>query len=251
MRKAIIFAALATMLFARRADACRDNRPCPIIVDVFAYTLAGAIVGGYAYGTGYYAVHDLTDDKQSMKYAAGEVAYNGLFGSLFTYGAVVSAKDGDVGEAVLFGSLGLAHDAMAVHGAWRIHEEWKDPGHAPDSLPQWIAGIGLTANTIVWTYGIGDDHGRAYGIVEAGVNAPIAAGLAYLAYDRARDRERGAALLYGGMAAISVGFTYHGLRTAISPDESPALDLLGTNVMPTAVSDGREVAPGLAMSGVF
>jgi hypothetical protein len=251
MRNIAIFAVLATTLFARPAEACRNGQPCPLIIDVFGYAFLGAIAGGYAYGTGYYAVHDLTDDTQSIEYGAGEIAFNGLLGSIWTYGAIDSARHGRVGSTLIYGSLGLAHGAMAVHGAWRIHEQWKDPGHAPESTPAWIAGIAYGANTVVWTAGIFDDHGRTYGIVEAGVNAPIAAGLAYLAIDRARDHERGMFLLYGGMAAIAAGFTYHGIRTAISPDEPRALDLLGTDVMPTAVTDGREVAPGLAMSGTW
>jgi hypothetical protein len=252
MRKiAIITVFLAGLCASRPAEACRNNNPCPLIIEVFAWSLAGAMVGGYAYGTGYFAYHDLTDETQSLKYGAGELAYNGAFGALFTYGAIKAAKEGDVGTAIVTGTLGLGHDALALHGAWRIKTEWKDPGHAPDSTRTWIAGIAYSANTLVWTAGLSGDHGRTYGIVEAAVNAPIAAGLGYLAIDRGRDGERGAALLYGGMAVVSGALTYHGLRTAISPRQAPALDLLGTDVMPTAVSDGREVAPGLAMSGTW
>ena len=250
MRKALIIIALVTAtLAARPAEACRNNHPCPLIIDFFGYAFLGAIVGGYSYGTGYFAYHDLTDDTQTLQYGAGEFAYNGAFGALWTYGAIESAKDGDVGMTVLAGSLGLAHDAMAIHGAYRIHDQWRDPGHAPETTREWVTGIAYGANTIVWTAGLAGDHGRTYGIVEAGVNAPIALGLAYLAVERGRDRERGAALLYGGMALVSGGLAYHGVRTALSPPEPPALDLLGTDVMPTAVSDGREVGPGLAMSG--
>jgi hypothetical protein len=252
MRKIAIAAVLLTGLFASRpAEACRNNAPCPLIVDVFVYGLAATMIGGYTYGTGYFAYHDLTDETQSMKYGIGELAYNGTFGALFTYGAINAAKEGHVGTAVITGTLGLAHDVMALHGAWRIKTEWKDPGHAPDNTREWIAGIAYGANTIVWTAGLAGDHGRTYGIVEAAVNAPIAAGLGYLAIDRGRDGERGAALLYGGMAAVSGALTYHGLRTAIAPRQPRALDLLGTDVMPTAVTDGREVAPGLAMSGTW
>lgn len=251
MRKIAIVIVLVGLFASRPAEACRNNNPCPLIVDVFAFGLGAAMVGGYAYGTGYFVYRDLTDETQSIEYGAGELAYNGAFGALFTYGAVVSAKDGDVGTALVAGTLGLAHDAMALHGAWRIKTEWKDPGHAPDNTRDWIAGIAYGANTLVWTAGLAGDHGRTYGIVEAAVNGPIAAGLGYLAIDRVRDGERGAALLYGGMAAVSGALAYHGLRTAIAPDEPAALDLLGTDVVPVAVSDGREVAPGLGMSGTW
>ncbi|MDQ3340316.1 MAG: hypothetical protein M4D80_34590 [Myxococcota bacterium] len=252
MRKIAITCVLFAGLFASRpAEACRGNARCPLIVGVFAYGLAAAVVGGYAYGTGYFAYHDLTDETQTMKYGVGELAYNGTFGAMFTYGAIEAARDGDVGTAVIAGTLGLGHNVLAVHGAWRIKTEWKDPGHAPDNTRTWIAGIAYSANTLAWTAGLPGEHGRTYGVVEAAVNAPIAAGLGYLAIERGRDGERGAALLYGGMAAISGALTYHGLRTAISPHQSRALDLLGTDVMPTAVSDGREVAPGIAMSGTW
>ena len=252
MRKiAIIAVVLAGLCASRPAEACRNNNRCPLIVDVFAWGLAATMLGGYAYGTGYFAYHDLTDETQSMKYGGGELAYNGAFGALFTYGAIEAARDGHVGTAVIAGTVGLAHDAMALHGAWRIKQEWKDPGHAPDSTRDWIAGIAYGANTVVWTVGLAGDHGRTYGIVEAAVNAPIAAGLGYLAVQHARDGERGATLLFGGMAAVSGALTYHGLRTWLSPDEPAALDLLGTDVMPTAVTDGREVAPGLGMSGTW
>jgi hypothetical protein len=139
---------------------------------------------------------------------------------------------------------------MALHGLWRMKEEYKDPGHAPDDTLEWIAGITYGANTIVWTAGLAKHHGRTYGIVEAAVNAPLAGGLAYLAIDRARDGERAQTFVFGSLALISGGLAYHGVKTAIEPT-TPGIDLLGTDVMPTAVSDGREVAPGLAMSGTW
>jgi hypothetical protein len=252
MRKlVIVLVFFAAVLASRPAEACRNGSRCPFILDAMAVGLGAAMIGGYAYGTGYYAYHDLTDETQTMKYGAGELAYNGAFGALLTYGVVNAAADGDVKTTLIVAPLALAHDAMAVHGAWRIKEEWKDPGHAPDNTREWIAGIAYGANTLVWTFGLGDDHGRTYGIVEAAVNAPVAAGLGYLAIDRIRDGERGMGLLFGGMAALSGAFTYHGITTAISPAGSKPLDLLGTDVMPTAVSDGREVAPGLGMSGTW
>ena len=252
MRKtAIIVVFLAAVFASRPAEACRNNNPCPLIIEAFAYGLGAAMIGGYAYGTGYFIYHDLEDETQTMGYGGTELVYNGLFGTLATVGVVGAIAEGDVKTTVIVAPIAIAHDAMAIHGAWRIKEEWKDPGHAPDNTREWIAGIAYGANTLVWTAGLSGDHGRTYGIVEAAVNAPIAAGVGYLAIDRARDGERGAALLYGGMAVLSGAFAYHGLKTAISPPGSAGIDLLGTDVMPTAVSDGREVAPGLGMSGTW
>ena len=252
LRKLVAILVVVVGLSATRpAEACRNGARCPVIVDVFAYSLAAAMVGGYAYGTGYFAYHDLTDETQTIGYGGGELAYNGIFGTLFVAGAITEARDGKVVGPVIMGSLGIAHGVMAAHGAYRIKTEWKDPGHAPDNTREWIAGIAYTANTVVWTALLDDDNGRAHGIVEAAVNAPIAGGLAYLAVDRARDGSRGATLLYGGMAVLSGAFAYHGLKTAFWPDDKPGIDLLGTDVMPVAVSDGREVAPGLAMSGTW
>jgi hypothetical protein len=145
--------------------------------------------------------------------------------------------------------MGAVHGALAVHGIYRIKEEWRDPGHAPKHTREWIAGIAYGANALVWTAMLPNEYGRTHYIVEAGVNAPIALGLGYLAVDRARDGERGQMLLFGAGAVLSGAFAYHGIKNAISPPSSPGIDLLGTDVMPTAVSDGRDVAPGISMSG--
>jgi hypothetical protein len=240
----------ASVLEARPAEACRNGNPCPLIIEVAAYGLGAAMVGAYGYGTGYYAYHDLTDKTQTMGYAAGEVAFNGLAGSIATIGMVKSIQAGEVKTTLVVAPFALAHDAMALHGLWRMKEEYKDPGHAPEDTLEWVAGITYGANALVWTAGLAKNHGRTYGIVEAAVNAPLAGGLAYLAIDRARDGERAQTFVFGGLALLSAGFAYHGIRTAIEPT-TPGIDLLGTDVMPTAVSDGREVAPGLAMSGTW
>ena len=249
MRKIVLLAMLATMLAARPAEACRGSNPCPLVVDLMAYSLGAAVVGGYAYGTGYFIYHDVKDETQTLKYGGAELAYNGAFAALFVPVAADAAIDGEVGTAVVFGALGITHATLAAHGAYRIKTEWKDPGRAPDNTREWIAGIAYGANTLVWTLQLPDRHDRTYGIAEASVNTPIALGLGYLAFDRARDRERGAALLYGGMALASGALAYHGIRTAIDPDDAPGIDLLGTDVMPTTVSDGHQIAPGVSMSG--
>lgn len=249
MRKlATLIVFSAALVAARPAEACRNGNPCPLIIEVFAYSLGAAMFGGYAYGTGYFAYHDLTDDTQTMEYAGSEVAFNGLIGGMITVGTVRAIRDGDVKTTLIAAPLALAHDTLALHGLWRIKEQWRDPGHAPDDTAAWIAGIAYGANTLVWTAGLASDHDRRYGIVEAAVNAPFAGGLAYLAIDSARDGKRMHTALFGGMAALSGAFVYHGIKTAIEPT-SQGIDLLGTDLMPVAVSDGREVAPGLAMSG--
>jgi hypothetical protein len=251
MRKIAILAVfVAGVLAARPAQACRSGNPCPLIIEVAAYGLGAAMLGAYGYGTGYYAYHDLTDDTQSVRYAVGEVAFNGLAGSVATIGMVKSIQAGDVKTTLVLTPFALAHDAMALHGLWSLQKNYKDPGHAPDDTLEWIAGIAYGANTLVWTAGLANNHGRTYGIVEAAVNAPLAGGLAYLAIDRARDGERAQTLVFGGLALVSGGLAYHGIKTAIAPT-TPGIDLLGTDVMPIAVSDGREVAPGLAMSGTW
>lgn len=250
MRKIALAAVVVATFAARPAEACRNGNPCPLVIEVFAYGLGAAMLGGYGYGTGYYAYHDLTDDTQSLEYAVGEVTFNGLFGSIATYGLVESIRDGDVKTSLVVTPFALAHDAMALHGLWRMKTLYKDPGHAPDDTAEWIAGIAYGANTLVWTAGLAGHHGRTYGIVEAAVNAPLAGGLVYLAVDRARDGERAQTFVFGGLALISGGLAYHGIKTAIEPT-TPGIDLLGTDVMPVAVSDGREVAPGLAMSGTW
>ena len=253
MRKIVILAALVITLAARPAHADCRGRPCPLVLDLFAYSLAATMVGGYAYGTGYFVYHDATDETQTLKYGAGELAYNGTFGALFTYGTIESIKDHDAGTAFVMGSLAAVHDTLAIHGIYRTYDRWQDPrfGHAPDHTREWIGGITYGLNTLIWTVGLTEGGSRTYGIAEASVNAPIAAAFGYLAYDRLQDRERGPALLYAGMATLSGAFAYHGLRMAIDPPESKKFDLLGSDVIPVAVSDGRETAPGLGVSGTF
>lgn len=254
MRKIAILIVLVVGFGASRpAEACRGNNPCPLIIEVFAYGLGAAMVGGYAYGTGYFAYHDLTDDgaTQTLGYGGGELAYNGTFGALFTWGTIDAIKAQHTGTAMWMGSLALAHDALAVHGAYRTFDEWENPriGHAPPHTREWVVGIGYGVNTLIWTAGLADDQSRTWGIVETSVNAPIAATLGYLAYQRLGEHERGATLLYGSMAALSGAFVYHGVKTILRPEDTGKFDLLGSDLVPVAVSDGREIAPGLGTSG--
>src|SRR5678815_4869580 len=123
MRKIVILSALVLAFSARPAHADCRGRPCPVIVDAFAYTFAAAIVGGYAYGTGYFVYHDATDDTQTLKYGAGEMAYNGTFGAIMTYGTVEAIKDGDTGTAFVVGSLAAVHDTLAIHGIYRTYDQ--------------------------------------------------------------------------------------------------------------------------------
>jgi len=83
------------------------------------------------------------------------------------------------------------------------------------------------------------------------VDAPLAAGAAYLAYRAANDGNGARAMIYTGMAGVSGALAVHGIATAISPYHAPALDLLGTDVTPTIVDDGREMGPGLGAGGTF
>jgi hypothetical protein len=94
-------------------------------------------------------------------------------------------------------------------------------------------------------------HGRTYGVVEAAIQMPLAAYLAFVTYGRAREGDGGHALLFGGMAAVSGALAVHGLTTAISPYEPPKLDLLGTDVTPTLVDDGKDVGPGVAATSTW
>ena len=83
------------------------------------------------------------------------------------------------------------------------------------------------------------------------MNAPIAAGLGYLALERGRDGKTGPTVLYGGLAAVSGALAIHGAYTAVAPRRSIKLEVLGADVAPTVVSDGREVAPGLGAAGTW
>jgi hypothetical protein len=242
-------ALLVTLAGSKPAEAhCRTD--CPVWIDVLGWAFVAGVVGGYAYGTGYYVYHDATDEAQTLNYAAGELTANALLGTLFAAGAVGAGKDGHGGAAVGLGAIALAHGALAAHGVGRIYEH-RSEMRLPDETLAWAAGIAYAANAIAWASQLPADRGRGYGIAEAAVNLPLAAGLGYLAVDRAQGGgDMKHVVLFGGMAALSGAFVYHGVRTAISPKRRSALDL-GPDIAPTVVTDGFALAPGLGASGTW
>lgn len=252
-RRVTLFAGLvvlaATMLAPRPAAAgCSPD--CPVWVNVFAGTLAVGVIGGYAYGTGYTIYRDVRGIDQTPSYGGTELIIHGSASALFTGGAVDAIRRRSALGTVGFGALAALHGTLAVHGATVVWRERRQLG--PERLPPntlaWTAGIVYGAQTAGWALLSAAPHGRTYGIVEASVNGAFAIGLGYLAIDRARDGDGGPAILLAGCTAISGALTYHGLRTALV-DDRPGLDLLGTDLMPVAVSDGRHTGAGLGVAG--
>jgi hypothetical protein len=242
-----LIVSLALSIGARPAEAGCGQR-CPGWLDAIGLAFGVALVAGYSIGTGYFVYRDVTDDTQEMKYGGTELTYNLLFGSLFTMGVIHADSNKEVAVA---GGLLLVHAALASHGAWRVYEHRREIHvELPDDTLAWTAGIAYGANEAVWALKLPERHGRTYGIVEASVHAPIVAGLGYLAVDRARDGRPRQAVLFGGLAALSGAFAYHGVHTALHPTKVPALDL-GIDVAPTVVTDGRELAPGLGVAGAW
>jgi hypothetical protein len=259
MRKLVI-ALAATLLLAlgsKPAEAhCRTD--CPAWLDALGYTLAAGVVGGYATGTGYFIYHDATDERQSADYAAAELGINAALAALFTVGTADAIEHRKPGQAVAYGALTLTHGALASHGAWRAYQH-RAEFRPDDRTLAATAGLAYATNTLLWALQVPGRHGRGYGIAEAAVNAPLAAGLGYLAVDRARGGDTRQAVLFGGMAAISGALALHGAYTAVFQErgggEEPidfGLDLgLGADLAPTVVTDGKEVAPGLGASGTW
>ncbi len=253
MRKIALVAALAlAVALPRSADAACRLSPCPAWLDVIGYTFAAGIVGGYGYGTGTFIYRDLNGQDDSLNYGITELSANALLATLFAAGTIDSARNHNAGATVVLGGFTALHTTLALHGAETIGRYRSDLRAPMYSLP-WVLGSAYGVNTAIWVGQLGDTHGRGYGASEFLVNAPLAAGLGYLAYDRFSTGRGGPGLLYGGLGAVSGALAIHGLRTWIAPTEPPrkGLDLLGTDVMPTMVSDGIEMAPGLGAAGTF
>lgn len=254
MRKLAILAALAlTVATPRSAHAAWRLGPCPVWLDVVGYTLLAGIVGGYAYGTGTFIYRDLNDQADSLNYGMTEIGANGLFAFMFGAGTIHSAREHDAGATVLLGGFTVLHTTLAIHGIQTV-ARYRSELRAPMASLPWVVGSVYGVNTAIWVSQLGDTHGRGYGAGEFVVNAPIAASLGYLAYDRFSTGRGGPGLIYGGLGAVSGALALHGLRTWIAPTDAPkpkGLDLLGTDVMPTMVSDGVELAPGLGAAGTF
>lgn len=252
MRKlAVVFALAFTLSMSRPAGAACRMAPCPGWLDVVGYTFLAGIAGGYAYGTGTFLYRDVTDQPGSLNYGMAEVTVNGLLTTAFVVGTIDSVHNNEPGSTLILGSLAALHTTLTIHGATVVALNSGDFRAPMVSVP-WLLGSVYGVNAAIWTGQLGDEHGRGYGAAELFVNAPVAAGLGYLAYDRFSTRRGGPGLIYGGLGAISGALAIHGLKTWIAPHEHrKGLDLLGTDVMPTMVSDGIELAPGLGAAGSF
>lgn len=243
VRKLAIAVVLVVLTSHRPAHADCHGGPCPEWLDVLGYTFLIGVTGGYAYANGRFIYSDTHDADQSRNYGGVELTANALFATITTAGTIDSVRNGSVGGTLAFGSLTALHTTLAVHGAWRIYQksgdlEWPD-GNVPETPLHWIGGSLYGINTLFWLSEMSEPHDRAFGITEAAVNAPIAAGLGYLAYDRFASFRGRPGLLYGGMAAVSTVLVVDGIRTALSPHHNDNLDML-----PIA-GDG----PGLSIAG--
>lgn len=107
------------------------------------------------------------------------------------------------------------------------------------------------------------DSSKAYGVVETFFNLPFAAIFARDFVDGVGgDTGAGTLFLIGGLATLHTALTVHGVHTLVrdrrrptpTPPPPPAQISLGgihATFAPTAVSDGRLVAPGLGLAGSF
>jgi hypothetical protein len=242
MRKLI---AIAALLFAtQRADACPDADWIP---DEVGYAFGLGLAGGYVGGTAYFAAHDLADDRDDRDYVTGDLAFNGVFTALWG-AATVGAIEDRSGYAVPLAGLTLMHGAMLVHGIEHTHPDFHN---FDGTAAEWTIGALYAGEALVFATQTDDPHERGYGIAETAINAPLAAGAAYLAYRAANDGNGARAMIFTGMAGISGALAVHGIKTIIAPYHPAALDLLGTDIMPTVVDDGRELGPGLGATGTF
>jgi hypothetical protein len=246
---AIVLAAAPRAAHAGRGDC---GAVCKVIAVPIGVGILGGIVGGYAYGTGYFIANDLKDEPHHASYYGGELMLHGTLATLFVGATRDALRSGRTGTSIGTGAFAALHVTLAMHGVrglWNERDEIQTPSA---TLVHWGLGSAYGINTLVWASGWPGDHGRGYGIAEVAVNAPITLGLGLLARERLHDdRGAGAAVLYSGMAAISAIYVAHGIKTLVVPRKRNTLDLLGTDVMPTVVSDGLELAPGLGAAGSF
>lgn len=250
MRNLAAIAAVTVALAAKPAEASRCGPDCLPWLTPVAAVMGIGIVGAYGYGIGYFAYHDLEGDERSTSYHGTELMLHGSLGLVFAGAAVEATRSGSTSGAIGSGAFAALHLTLATNGARGLldHRDEFDP---PNELAVWALGSAYGINTLYWASQLGDRRSRAFGVAEVAVNSPIMIGLGYLAYDRIDRQRSGPGLLYGGMAALSGAYVVHGLKTAIAPRKPQKLDLLGTDVMPTVVSDGLEVAPGLGATGSF
>lgn len=246
MRKiAMVVAVLLASGVARPREARAGCHHC---FDPIGYLLLGGIAGGYAYGTGYFIYHDLRDTTQTRSYAAAELGLHGSLALLAGSATMKMVKDGDRANLAMGATLTVMHSALALHGAGTLYQQRGTVRLPSERTIAMTGGIVYGANAMVWLAAMPGDHGRTYGIAEAAVNAPFAAGFAYLAVNAYRDHHTGRVAAFGATSLIAAALTGHGIYTAVNPRESPGLDLLGTDVMPTLVDDGQNTGMGIGAS---
>lgn len=243
--------ALATLVTAREADACRcDTTLCDIVLTPIAVGLGAGLVGGYAYGTGYYIVNDLDGEVESTNYYGGELMLHGSLGALFTGATVAAIREGNTGAALVTGSFATMHltlGANGLRGLWGKRDEF----HPNDTLVNWTVGTITGVNALYWASAMSETQSRAHGVAEIAINAPFVAGFAYLAKESFDAGRGGPALAFAGVAAIHGIYVAHGVKTALVP-RAPQLDVLGADFSPTVLSDTRgEPTPGFATAGTF
>jgi len=241
MTKQAAVLALALALTAgapRPAHACAD-------FEWLAWPMVTTIVGGYAAGTTYYAVRDVRGGSYSVDYATSELAMNGVMAGVWGIGLGEAISHHEVGTMLATAGLTGLHATLAIHGLRQLQVNW----HPDGTTLAWAGGMAFVADTVAFAGMLPGPHERGYGVVEASIHVPLAAGIGYLAYRDLSSGARGSGLLLGGAAVLSGAFAYHGLRTALAPDRRPGLDLLGTELVPTVVDDGRELGVGLGTTG--
>ncbi|MBV8759887.1 MAG: hypothetical protein JO257_21535 [Deltaproteobacteria bacterium] len=223
---------LALLVASQRADACPDAAWIP---DEVGYGLGLAMLGGYGYGTLYFAGHDLANDRDDQEYVGGDIAFNGLFTAIWATGTVASIEDHSA-WALPFAGLTVAHGAMLVHGLEHANVDWS---RYHGSAVTWTAGSAYALQALVFL--ADDDH--EHPIVETAINAPLAAGAAFLAYRAHETNDGGHALLYTAAAGISGALAVRGIVAIAHPHHATPLDSL----TPTLVDGGV----GLATAGSF
>jgi len=228
-----IIVVLAVLIASQRADACPDAAWIP---DEVAEGFGLALLGGYGYGTYYFASHDLADDRDDQDYVGGDIAFNGLFTAIWATGTVASIEDHSA-WALPFAGLTLAHGAMLVHGIEHANVDW---GRYDGNAVMWTAGSAYALQALVFA---SEPDDRGFAIAETAINAPLAAGAAYLAYRAHETDDGGHALLYTAAAGISGVLAVHGIVTVAHPHHATPLDSL----TPTLVDGGL----GLATAGTF
>lgn len=251
MRKLAILAVAIPVLLAaaRPAAASRCGSDCLPWLTPIAVGLGAGVVGLYAYGTAVYVAGDLDDSPKDTNYHGSELIIHGSLGSLFVGATVDAAKSGSTTGTLVLGSFAALHLTLATNGLRGLARH-RDEFHPSDTLVTWTAGTLTGVNALYWASGMAEHHGRGYGIAEVAINAPLVAGFAYLARDRFEQQRGGPALGYAALAALSGVYVAHGAKTIMFP-RAPKLDLLGTDLAPTVVSDGNELAPGVGTAGSF